>query len=212
MMLKTLLAAAALLAGTGAAAAQAQTPPSDTQLAESALVTVDDFPSGWREGNPADVTRIGCDANRHAQQLATGIARSGLFLRGTRREAANAVYVFADAATAQSEWQAISADTPRCYAKALRKKVNSTRGFHVRSIKITDLRLAPAGDQRSGSHVRIAVTARRQGVVVRAVVHVDLVFVAKDRGLSMAFFLREQEPFEKALRGQLTDVQASRLP
>jgi len=211
MTLKTLLATAALVALSGAAA-QAQTPPTDTQLAEGALVTLDDFPSGWREGDAADVTRVGCGATKHAQQVATGIARSSLFLRGTRREAADAVYVFADAATAQAEWQAVARDTPRCYTKALRKAINAERGFHVSSLKTTGLRLVPAGDQRSGSHVRVAVTARRQGVVARAVIHVDLVFVTKGRSLSLALFLREKQPFEKALRTRLTDVQASRLP
>jgi hypothetical protein len=212
MKLKTLLATAALLLAGAGAAAQAQTPPTDTQLAEGALVTVDDFPSGWRAGDAADVTRVGCGATKHAQQVATGTARSDLFLRGSQREAANAVYVFADAATAQREWQAVSTDTPRCYTKALRKAINAERGLHVHSIKTTDLRLVAAGDQRSGTHVRIAVTARRRGIVVRAVVHVDLVFVTKDRSLSLALFLREDKPFEKALRTQLTDVQAGRLP
>jgi hypothetical protein len=212
MKLKTLLATAALFAGTGAAA-HAQTPPTDTQLAQGALVTVHDFPSGWTEADSSDVTRLACPGTTQAQQAATGIARTGLFHRGTEREVSAAVYLFPDATTAESAWKAISADTPPCYTKAVRKTINAARGFHVRSIKTTKLRLAAAADdQRSGVHVRVALTARRQRVVVRLTVHVDLVFVRKDRSLSLALFLREKKPFDKALRTQLTDVQASRLP
>jgi len=212
MKLKTLLATAALLAGTGAAA-QAQTPPPDPQLAQGALVTVHDFPTGWTESDASDAIRLGCRGTKHAQSVATGIARSGVIRRGSLREAADAVYVFADATAAEQEFNAVSADTPRCYAKALRKTINAAPGFHVRSIRTTNLRLAAAADdQRSGVHVRVALTARRQRVVVRLAVHVDLVFVRKDRSLSMALFLREKQPFDKALRTQLTDVQASRLP
>jgi hypothetical protein len=211
MKLKTLLATAVLFAGTGAAA-HAQAPPTDAQLAQGALVTVHDFPSGWTESDGSDATRLACPGTRHAQEVATGIARSGVIRRGTAREAADAVYVFADAAAAEREWKAVSTDTPRCYTKALRKTINAAPGFHVRSIKTTKLRLDAAGDQRSGVHVRVALNARRQRFVVRLVVHVDLVFVHKDRGLSLALFLREKKPFEKALRTQLTDVQSSRLP
>ena len=212
MRLKTLLATAALFAGT-AGAAHAQTPPPDSQLAQGALVTVHDFPSGWTESDGSNAIRLGCPGTTHAQSVATGIARSGIIHRGTTRSSANAVYVFADATVAGQEFDGVSKDTPRCYTKALRKTINAATGFHVRSIKTTQLRLAAAADdQRSGVHVRVALTARRQRVVVRTAVHVDLVFVRKGRSVSLALFLREKQPFEKALRTQLTDVQATRLP
>ena len=102
-------------------------------------------------------------------RVATGIALSGEFDKGDDREAATGVYVFADDATAAREFTAVSADTPRCYAKALRKAIDQAAGFAVRSIRTTKLRVKPAGDQQAAGHVRLAVTARGQ----RVVVHVD---------------------------------------
>jgi hypothetical protein len=208
MTLKTLgcgLATAALLAGP-ATAAVART--DDAQLAQGALVTVRDFPSGWTESDSSDRTPVACKATAHARSVATGIGLSGVFRRGDDRSAATAVYVFADAATAAREWHGVSADTPRCYARALKRTINATAGFRVRSIKTTTLRVKPAGDQHAAAHVRAAVAARGRHVVV----HVDLVFVRAGRSLSLALFQRTQTRFDRTLRTRLTAVQAGRLP
>jgi hypothetical protein len=206
MMLKTLacgLATAAILAGATAAGAQTD----DTQLAQGALLTASDFPAGWTESDSSDQVRVACPGTAHARSVATGIGLSGEFDKGVR-EAATAVYVFADDTTAAREFTAVSADTPRCYAKALRKALNKAAGFTVRSIKTTKLRVKPAGDQQAAAHIRVAVTARGQ----RVVVHVDLVFVRVRRSLSLGLFLRAQKPFDATLRTRLTAAQAGRLP
>jgi hypothetical protein len=205
MTLKTLacgVAAAALFA----APAAAQT--DDAQLAQGALLTARDFPAGWTESDGSDRTRVACPSTAHARRLATGVGLSGVFRKGDERSAGSAVYVFGDAATAKREWKAVSAGTPRCYARELKRTLNATAGFTVRSIKTTKLRVKPTGDQHAAAHVRAAVTAQGQ----RVVVHVDLVFVRVRRSLSLALFLRTGAPFDKTVRTRLTAVQAGRLP
>ncbi|RKQ86163.1 hypothetical protein C8N24_4173 [Solirubrobacter pauli] len=204
-LILTSLAAVLLLAGCGADAPK----KTDRAHAESAVLRLADFPSGWRAAEQARTDiKSPCLAVEDAKRAVSGGATSRTFRRGESTQAESSVYVFPDEAAARTAFAGVSADeTTSCFGAILAKSIASQPGVQFRKLRLEPIAQAELGDERAARRVIVSAVIDEVDLELIA----DFVFVRSGRGVSIQSYVDVLQPFGDELRDRLARATAERL-
>jgi hypothetical protein len=180
----------------------------DKEVARAALLTLDDFPSGWTEADdPGETNQNSCPEIEDAKAAVSARASSPSFSEDTA-EVTNTVYVFPDEDAAREAYAGItSAETRACIGDRLAENLDERDDVSAGDPSTGRLSVDPLGDEREAA--RIAITASAQGVDVE--VTADVVYVRVSRAIALNVYLNQWTEFDDTLREDLTGKVARRL-
>ncbi len=180
----------------------------DKRIAADALLTLEDFPSGWTEADDdGESSGSTCDAIADARKNASARATSPSFnLDDTQTQ--NVVYVFPDEDAARAAFAAIAGDDTRgCIADSIAQVLEERDGIDAGEARTGRLAIDPLGDQREAA--RIAFPVKAEGVDVD--ITTDLVYVRTGRAIAFGLFFDTFTAFDDELREDLTGKIVRRL-
>lgn len=179
--------------------------------AKAAGLGAEDAPSGWKvtpvQGTPELVDD--CRGFEEAEDDRTALASAPDFDDPEERfSVQDGIYLFPDAEAAQNAFEDMrGGDADACIAKDFRTVVEQQSSLEVGDHETEPLEVAPVSDDVYGERIRIALGDGEATVEVT----MDVVLLRAGRGISFLVFTGQEEPFDDALRAQLTQVAGKRL-
>lgn len=168
----------------GATSAVAE-PPDESALAESLLLTVQDFPVGWSEQAEEDeeeglIER--CSDETDLDVGRTGRAATGSFSSSNLPEIEHSVVVYAsnDALNVAID-AAISEERFQCVVDRINDGEIDTEDFEYGDASFGPISFPQMGDRVVATRVQVTGRAREQSLVNEADVYIDLILVANGR-------------------------------
>jgi len=181
----------------------------DKQLAEESTLKAEDFPEGWTsEPGDQDDTDSGCPDWENAKQSASARVDSDEFAKSDTTQVINTVYIYADDAGATEAFKAIgNSKTRECFAESLAKQLTTGGGVEIGEITDKEIDAPSVGDEVAAGRLTIPIKAGADSIDF----NVDLVFARAGRGVQLLGFMNAQDPFDDALREELTKTATERL-
>jgi hypothetical protein len=214
--LLVLVTAAALIAGCGGSSADERAAgPSvleadaaaDREKAEASTLRIEDFPTGWKQGDVSEGNDESCAAFVGAEQTKTSRSEAPRFEADTA-QAFNKIYVFPDVDTAKESFDAFEGeDTAQCFAETVAEGITGEDGLTVEGTGTERINVGEVGDQLTAARIKITLTSEGGPVDL----YLDLVTIRARRGISVVGVIEGLKPFDKKLRADLLDTSAKRL-
>lgn len=179
----------------------------DQARAESIVLRLSDFPSGWRaessEGDGSDK----CRKLSFSDLTLTGDADSDEFVEGDTTRAFSTAAIFQTTQQADRAFRRVSSDEfEKCLGDAVKKGVASGDA-NVTDISYGRLSFPKLGD-RSGAY-QVVIELEADGLT--PTVYVDAVVVLRARAISILAFADVFSPFDEETKESLARIIAQRM-
>jgi hypothetical protein len=175
----------------------------DRKIARSALLSLDDFSSGWTEKDDDDnsSSEAKCRAISDARSSATAWATAPSFTKDEATQVDNTNYLFADETKAKESFTAIAdRDTRRCLEEAFEDDLDVGEDVEVGDVETGRVAINPLGDERDAARFTVPVSSDGSDRDL----HVDIVFVRTGRAIAFVVFTDVFRAFDDDLREELT--------
>lgn len=185
----------------------------ESALAESLLLDVNDFPTGWAEG-PADDEEPSpfdrCD-DKAPSKGRTGEAETGEFSEGDSKEVQHSVAVFTSAADAAASLDEVRA-LGECLADVVNKGELDDEEAEFTDGVFGDLSFPTFGDKTNAYRLEVHIDAKNEeGPGSEGTLYLDIAFVTEGR---LAFFVQVSDvfsPFDSAMFEDLVEKAHAKL-
>jgi hypothetical protein len=194
-------------------------PAADKRIAEEAGFVLEDFPTGWQQGDEEDDDQeeAPCPAIRDAREATSARAESPEFREGRGAQAQSIAYIYPDEAAATQAFAGLTSNESRtCLGEAIGEVLGESLGeqagpagggAEVGEPETSRVSTEPLGDEREA--VRITVPVSAEGIDVDLVI--DTVFVRVGRGIALPLFVDTFSAFDEDLKADLTSTVVRRL-
>jgi hypothetical protein len=222
-----LVAALGLVAGCGGGGKSDTGAPkrninADAQRrAKSMVLTLSDFPDGWRASAPkpedvgGDAKFRKCLGVDFSSLNLTGDAKSRDFAMGDTTEASSEAQIAGSAAQAQKAFQQFASSMSRPKVKdCVKKLIPKSSDYKIGDIDVGELRMTLPSDVEKAKGWEIVVpfdVTSGAGKGISATAYIDLVALLKDDALATKDTSDVLTPFDSTLRDQLVKTVAGRM-
>jgi hypothetical protein len=178
--------------------------------AESMLLRLKDFPTGWRADAPGDEEGCAGIEKLRDRYIVLAKAESDDFARGDSTEAASSAGIFGDEAQARDALNYLegSVQSERfrdCLNDSLRK--DARLGVTFGDVRVGQASFPALGDRSSAWE--IVVPFETQGISESA--YIDAVFIRRGTALGIVFFSDVFSPFDEQMREHLVRLVDERM-
>lgn len=181
----------------------------DQALADSVVLKLSDFATGWRadESDDEDDDENGCGQPDYSALTITGRADSPTFTRGSVASVSSTAVVYTSQDDAISAYQLFEGAVNQEIGDCLAETLEDTDGIKVIDISAGRLSFPSFGD-RSAAY-QIAIEYESEGLT--PTFYVDIVVLQDGRALAALIYLDLLTPFSDSEKERLTEIVAGRM-
>lgn len=197
--------------------AQEQINAEDQALAESVVLQLEDFPTGWREetednGDEEDIFEA-CGISL-SDFTVTGRAESPDLARGEATLATSFAAVFQPEAEAEQAFALVSGDeATACFQRYLEQQGPSEEGVSVKDVSVGTLSFPSIGDESAATKIVLTLEAEPDfgGDPVEIDTYTDIIWIRQANTVAGLVFFDVLTPFPDFEKEQLASTVAERM-
>jgi hypothetical protein len=190
----------------------------ETQLAESMLITLGDFPPGWSKlpgADPVEKVLDRCRDNDQLEQGMTGLARSAAFTLVGTEEIIQTLMIFVDESAATAAMEAVTKSSVwQCVMDRFNDGEGDTTDYRFTKASYAPLSFPQVGDASVAYRLELELEPALTGGGFS--LYWDGVYVRKGRAVfaltAGGAFLRGDAPIEPSLLEEIVRKAEARIP